>query len=333
MSAMGGAVELSLHASGRLTVGGTKRCKSVAACPLCGENIRHRRSTELDGIIAGAQSEGHHVFLVTATIKHRAGDELSWLLACVQEAWTKAWSGSAMKRHGYIGQARAWDYTYGDAGWHPHIHAIVVIDASVPRDIARTFVDSRFTVYRDALAAKGRTAAKGKLKLKDGEMVLVSPGWDVQPVNDAGEVVASYVSGIAKLWSAGTEIAMNVHKRASVTSWAILRCAVEGETIPGSVIAGWAPGRLWAVWAEYETATKGRQQIVIGKALHRFVADELVDDDEAAHGIDETEIVYAESIPTPVWEWHLERGTTYELLEACEDRGAVFLPPGLLLTG
>lgn len=318
---VGGSVRVSYHESGTTTVKGTKRCGSAAACPICAENIRQRRASELDAVIAAAMADGHHVFLVTATIKHALGDELKVLQSAVQHGWTAAFSGRAMANNGYIGQARAWDFTLGNAGWHPHIHGIIVMSGSVPVDVARAFVDSRFTTYRQGLERKGRTACRSVWSRDDdGISQQVRVGWDVQPVTSDGSVVADYVAGVPKLWSAGAEIALSTHKRASVTPWALLRAAVDGEIEPGTVIAGWTIERLWAAWIEYERATKGRQQIVLGRSLQPFLDRELEDDEDAAQGTDDSPVIYHEDFDHDTWIRFLEAGETYLLLEQVEDR-------------
>lgn len=327
LDAIAGGVEVELHESGRLTVSGTKRCGSAAACPICGENIRQQRATEIDQIISAAKAEGHHVFLVTATVKHRSSDELTDLIGGVQRAWSAAWSGRGPKDNGYIGQARAWDYTLGRYGWHPHIHSVVVMSKAIPYDFAYKFVDDRFALYKASLKKHGLDARKSIKRFnEDGTTVQESVGWDVRPVNDDGQVVAEYVAGISKLWSAGAEIALTTHKKSSVSQWAILRAATSGEVIPNSVVSGWTVKRLWASWREYEVATKGRQQIVIGAALRDFVTDDVEDDEDAAHGVDGTPVVFSVNYPHDVWMEHLNAGVLYLLLEFVEITGADRLP-------
>jgi hypothetical protein len=318
MPVVGGMVDVSYHASGATTISGTKRCKSAAACPICAENIRQRRSTEIDAIIAGAQAEGCTVLFVTATSKHRADDDLRQLQKAMQAAWSACWSGAAPKRHGYIGQARAWDYTYGSAGWHPHIHAVLIFDAHVPPAVARSFVEDRFLVYRAHLRKNGRDARRA--------LGTESVGWDVQSVDDDGQVLADYMTGVTKLWSAGAEVALSTQKRSSVSPWAILDAAVDGVSMRNTILHGWSPERLWCLWREYEAGTKGTQQIVVGAALHRWA--EVVDDEEAAQGSDETDVLYVETFTASEWAFYVELGRIPDILEHVENVGSSLVRSG-----
>jgi hypothetical protein len=303
---------VSLHESGAMTTRGVQRCGSLAACPVCADVGRLTRAGEIDRIRAAAQAAGCTVLLVTATASHSEATDLRAQCSAIQYAWSGAWAGSAMKRHGYLGQARAWDFTYGSNGWHPHLHALVFVSDSQTPAEAEAFAQSRFDTYAKRLRAKGcqvRRAARG-----------VSVGWDVQVVDDSG-VAAEYVAGSvsSKSWSAALEVAYSPGKRESVTPWAILRAAVDGEVPAGTVLEGRTVGELWAIWRQYEEATKGLNQIVIGRGLAERFAVELVAEGEECIGADESPVVAEISFSISEWMGLLGRGRLYLAYEAVHE--------------
>lgn len=324
----GETVEVAYHESGRSTIAGTQRCKSMAACPVCAETGRRTRAAEIDQLVANLLLLGCHVFFVTATVAHPRPYPLRILQRAVNEAWQRAWSGKAMQQNGFCGQVKAWDYTYGANGWHPHIHALVVVGGWVDKSIARSFVHQRFAHYQRGLRARNQDCRKTVRNKQTG--AVESVGWDVQDVTDSGHV-AAYTSGSVKLdskWTVGHEIASAQSKRRSVSPWAILRAAVDGEVPPGTVLQGMSRDDLWTLWREYEQATKSLRQIVIGRNLAKLGNVDLATDDEAVAGADDTPKVYVESFTASQWQHIVEHGQIFVVLEAVERIGAELLRAG-----
>lgn len=316
----GEGVEVAYHASGRSTVAGVQRCGSMAACPVCAENGRRTRADEIDRIVAALLELGCHVFFVTATVAHPRPYPLRILQRAVNESWSLAWGGKAMDANGYCGQVKAWDYTYGENGWHPHIHALVVVGGWVDKAIARSFVHQRFDVYKRALNNRNQDCRKSVRNKLTGKVESV--GWDVQDVTSSGHL-ARYTAGVKleSKWSIGHEVAGAQSKRKSVSAWAILRAAVDGEVPPGTVLQGMTRDDLWSLWREYETATKGLRQIVIGRNLAKLGNVDVSTDGEAVQGRDETPKVYLEWFTASQWQAIVDAGRVCEVLERVEAVG------------
>lgn len=340
---VGQGVEVSAHQSGRVTVAGVQRCGSMAACPICAETGRRTRAGEIDAIArvlldlpwtspnGKTSGRGHHLFFVTATASHQRPFPLRIMQRAIGESWGTAWSGKAMGDGDMLGQIKAWDYTYGEHGWHPHIHGLVVVAGWVPLVLAESFVHQRFAVYKRALERRNQTVRKNVRNKVTGQ--IDSVGWDVKHVDSVNGIDA-YVAGIGKVtkvfdhWSIGLELAAAQAKRRSVSPWAILRAAVDGEVPPGTVLQGMTVDDLWSLWREYETATKGIKQIIIGRELGKLARVEIATERAAVEGADDTAVVYVERFTASEWQAIVTSGRVHLVLEDVERRGAALMRAG-----
>ena len=85
------------------------------------------------------------VIFLTATVPHKYGDDLDRTNDLVVQAWNYATSGKKKglgggrkawnDAFGVEGYARALDITVGKNGWHPHIHAAVIVRADKIREL------------------------------------------------------------------------------------------------------------------------------------------------------------------------------------------------------
>lgn len=258
-------VSIALDDDGHAHVGGLKRCASPWACPLCSPRIRQRRADEVTALVAAARGRGGGAVLVTATVPHGADDALVELLDGVQAAWSSLWSGKGSKalkeRFGVLGQVRALEITYGvEAGWNPHLHAVLVLD--------RPPADDLVVALWGALFLRWQQQVQRHLGRRPNAY-----GIRVDAVDD-DRVVADYVTD-ANGWSIGAEVAAGPVKLGrSSGRWspfALLMAA-----------ACWGDAQAAAVWHEYEVATRGRRAIVASKGLlEAFGVVEESDDDAA----------------------------------------------------
>lgn len=162
-------------AAGAAVALGLLKCGRIWLCPVCSAKIRHGRSEEITEAVVSWLRQGGRAYLVTFTARHTAADRLSDLMDALQgtrtdaETGTKrrpgayqrlitgaAWAGDKRRksnqtgirgRIGYIGMIRATEVTVGEgAGWHPHIHAIVLVGGHV--DVQRDPATKRI-VHRE----------------------------------------------------------------------------------------------------------------------------------------------------------------------------------------
>ncbi|MFF3891570.1 hypothetical protein [Streptomyces sp. NPDC001914] len=149
-------------AAGTAVVLGLMRCGRIWLCPVCAATIRHKRAEEITEAVVEWIKQGGTAYLVTFTARHASKDRLADLMDALQgtrktpDAPRKpgayqrlitggTWAGrkatdghrhtdreGIRDRIGFIGMIRATEVTVGQAaGWHPHIHAIVLVGGTV----------------------------------------------------------------------------------------------------------------------------------------------------------------------------------------------------------
>jgi hypothetical protein len=167
-------------AAGAAVALGLLKCGRIWLCPVCSAKIRHGRSEEITEAVVSWLQQGGRAYLVTFTARHTAADRLSDLMDALQgtradaETGTKrrpgayqrlitgaAWAGDKRRksnqegirgRIGYIGMIRATEVTVGEgAGWHPHIHAIVLVGGRTEGQRGDKRITGTFTPSEDAL--------------------------------------------------------------------------------------------------------------------------------------------------------------------------------------
>lgn len=262
--------EVGVHSDGRLAhFSGTERCGSIWACPVCSAVIRSERAREIQHAVTEHTARGGALLLVTLTLRHHKGQRLADTLDAVLKGWQKmlrgkAWT-STKDRYGISGYLRSVEVTYGENGWHPHIHAVLFLDEQISAAAAETLGDELHGRWaRYAMAATG--------KMPDRKH-----GIDVQRVSDDGKVVASYLAKMqddhAHSWDVGAELARSDVKTArgsrSLVPFELLDAAADELT----------DEEKRDLWVEYATATKGRRAITWSKGLKdRYEVQERSDD-------------------------------------------------------
>jgi len=124
----GVAVVVSEAGSGRFV--GVQHCGSVWACPTCRAIITTKRAAEVRQVVES--HGGERAYLLTLTLAHESGDDLGPLRRGLGLSYRKLWSSAAGERLkaalGLDGSIRAMELTHGRNGWHPHIHALLLLD-------------------------------------------------------------------------------------------------------------------------------------------------------------------------------------------------------------
>ena len=108
---------------------GLQVCAMPWTCPVCASKISERRRQEVAHGMKQAEALGLQVFLLTLTVPHGLGDDVSEIVAKMQKAWSRLWIGKAgmalRNALGLFGHIRALEVTHGENGFHPHFHALL----------------------------------------------------------------------------------------------------------------------------------------------------------------------------------------------------------------
>lgn len=129
---VGGEVAI-VEREGRCHYCGLVRCGSVWSCPVCSSQIRAERAKDVTRVVEWhAEKHGAEgAQLLTLTLRHRYGDQLADLRFGLSNAYRRFVRGEPWKRFvervGLVGSVRALEVTHGGNGWHPHLHAVVLV--------------------------------------------------------------------------------------------------------------------------------------------------------------------------------------------------------------
>lgn len=244
--------------------GGLVRCGSVWACPVCAAKISERRRVELVSATATANLMGLKVFLMTVTIPHGLGDDLSTLLDQMQKAWRKTTVNrdgvNLRKDFGFIGTIRAFEVTHGQNGFHPHFHVLVFAKTDLT---ALDLQQAYFPLWRNACVKSG-----------------LPPPSELHGLRvDDGSKAAKYASK----WGLEDEMTKG-HTKTSKgdkgqTPWDFLNDVLKSKS-----------SRSQALFLIYLSAFKGRRQLFWSKGLRELLAlgNEATDEELASMDQDES---------------------------------------------
>lgn len=250
---------------------GVTTCGSVWACSICSARIAEQRRDELEQLLKAAIGEGHHAYLMTLTFPHQASDQLADLLERKARALVKFKACRAYKalkaRFGRVGSVRSMECTWGENGWHPHTHDVIIAAPGL-LDAADTIRDLR-DAWIDALAKVGLCATWERA---DAE----KHAFDLR----GGAYTAEYVSKFGRdaAWGIAREV---TGQRAKVGMRAGLG---EGHCTPFQVLA-WAQtgdGEACALFRDYCQAYQGKRMLYWSPGLKARYGINDLDDDEAA---------------------------------------------------
>lgn len=261
--------------SGRAFFSGFQACGSVWLCAICGPKITERRRVEVAKAIETAKAQGFKVMLLTLTVPHGMGDDVRVVLASMKKGWSKTSCGrkaQAMRQAtGFIGSIRVLEVTRGENGWHPHFHALLIMDTDLtPHQVE----DAWWPLWRDGCVKAG----------------LEAPSREHGITVQDGAQAAHYVSK----WGLESELTKGHLKKgkSSLTPWDLMRVMTFGtdhqvispelrETLQR---LGIDKDKARALWIVYAKAFKGQRQLIWSVGLREVLGlgDEKTDDQVAS---------------------------------------------------
>lgn len=261
--------------SGRAFFSGFQACGSVWLCAICGPKITERRRVEVAKAIETAKAQGFKVMLLTLTVPHGMGDDVRVVLASMKKGWAKTSQGRkahAMRQEtGFIGSIRVLEVTRGENGWHPHFHALLIMDTDMtPHQVEEAW----WPLWRDGCVKAG----------------LDTPSRVHGITVQDGAQAAHYVSK----WGLESELTKGHLKkgRSSLSPWDLLRVMTFGtdhqvispelrETLQR---LGIDKDKARALWIVYAKAFKGQRQLIWSVGLRDVLGlgDEKTDEQVAA---------------------------------------------------
>jgi hypothetical protein len=113
-------------------------CGRVWQEAVCSAKIRARKAVELENLIEVHGRAGGGITLGTFTAgEHHLDDSLESSLGILRASWDRMVNRSKRykvikERYGFMGLVLAYEFTYGESGWHPHLHALWFHEEPLP---------------------------------------------------------------------------------------------------------------------------------------------------------------------------------------------------------
>jgi hypothetical protein len=294
---------------------GLATCGSTWACPVCSAKIGRRRAADVSSAVAGWQSQGHKVVMVTLTMRHRRGQRLADLWDSLSYAWGRVTSGRAWtedcarfgaviprqiktgKRAGQtdysprIGFARVVETTHGAKGWHVHVHALMFVSGDVAETSLGMLAESMYGRWAAALVDRGLTSP------------VPEHGVDVRVVaqGDGGALGKYFSKNVFTADKAGFEVAGGSNKKAR-----------NGNRTPFQILADVlevGDADDLAIWWEWEEASHNRRQLTWSAGLREYLAlgEEMTDEEAAAEELGGEVVLMLSAPEFEVVRWHAEQ--------------------------
>jgi hypothetical protein len=264
-------------------------CNNVWGCPVCSLAIQIERGGEIEYALdqwIGDSPErvGPHdarAYMFTGTLRHNRSHSLEKTLAVVTEAWSWFFSGSEGKKFrrllGVKHVIRALESTYGESGWHPHLHCVLMTDRTW------SFGDLKRIVKRWRWALTCTDSYKPDMRPTLKRAVKVT---DLRKGSDG--------KYLQKMFFELTSTANKEAGNGNLSYWQVAERAANGDP------------RYASIWIEAQNALFGKKQITWSHGSKKAfgiwdLTDEMILDED---GIDATPLAETLQIDIPgdVWD-------------------------------
>jgi len=302
---------------------GLQCCSNVHGCPMCSSRISMLRENEVRAASDWAKSHGYMVAMLTLTHPHQKFDILRWQLDCllghkeneklVRGAMYHFRNSRAFRALNLVGDIKKFEVTYGQNGWHPHHHMMLIIDPKVCGTIDE---HKLYLAWANACEKAGLERPSLQRGLK----------FDIAKDDDD---ISAYISKMGT-WDIAKEMTKDQSKKSKIdgkTQWQLLRASKDGDRLCGSL------------FVEYVDSTKGVKSLVFSRGLKKLVLLDDVTDQVLADDVDSVESVVFSFVRTVLyfkgknevssislegkrlWDLIMHHGSRYDLLRAAKEGG------------
>jgi len=271
---------------------GLQVCAMPWTCPVCAAKISERRRHEVAHAIKQAAVLGLRVRLLTLTVPHGLGDDVSVIVDRMTKAWTRLWQGrqgvELRDALGLFGHIRALEVTHGANGFHPHFHALLFYHPDQTNGAAWGKLPSRWQTV----------AVRAGLPM---------PSWAHGCRVDEGDKAASYVS--KGVWGLESEVTKGHVKKGS-----------NGSRSPFDLLRDYRAGdkRSGALWRVYVDAFEGRRQLYWSNGLRKLLALSELSDEEICNKPDDEHSLLLALITDEQWQLIYRRRMMSAILDLAE---------------
>lgn len=244
-------------------------CARIWICSPCASKITERRRQELTFAVESTDYAALHTIY---TLRHNKSHSLKSSLDDIRQAYRGMKSGrqwyDTKQKIGWIGDIAALEVTFGDNGWHPHIHVLSLLEQLLDYD-GMEWLENRLKArWGKVLKGQGRDAEwHYGLKIKTGTTYTA-------------EYIAKY-GRLPKItgWTIEHEL----------TKQSVKLGNYEGRS-PMQLLADYGDGDKAAgdLFIEYSQAFKGRHQLQWSRGLRQHLglnAEEKTDEQLAKEDV------------------------------------------------
>jgi hypothetical protein len=284
--------------------------------PVCSSKIAEKRRRELERLLEFCNQAGLTVLHLAYTTRHHKGQSCEEVLERISKARKLMMNRKSFKRVarllGIVGSVRASEVTWGENGWHPHFHELLILKTTEE-------VPGYFT-WLDPSWVPGKMGITYKLAQADPMLIEneLFPLWRQACVDSkAGEPDRAHGVRIKRTDKGGAGYVAKWGAALEMTKGHIKKGQGENYT-PWDFLRNFEPGPKGETWArlfrEYFRAFKGKRQLVWSEGLKDLVGIKDETDKEAARAVDSLDPVIA-TIEFSDWRVILAADKRGELLE------------------
>lgn len=270
-------------------------CGSVWNCPVCAAKISERRRKEIKQAFDMHKEDGGKIALMTLTFSHKKSDRLKVTIERFGQATQMFMRGGSFneirKAMDLIGRIRVYEVTFGDNGYHPHVHIALFYNNDVDLNDMK---NRMFELWNKACEKSGLSTSK-------------KYGLDLQDGNEAEKYLSKHGT-----WSLEQELSKSHIKKAkneSMTPFDFLREYLLTDD-----------KKYLKLFQEYAECFKGKRQIQWSQGLKkRFIVQEKSDEQLAKEKTEEADILGL--IDSEDWKQILKTESRSKLLDRIEKYG------------
>ncbi len=276
-------------------------CSRLWHCPVCASRISEQRRKELK---SAAENSGFTTVMATFTLRHNKRDNLASMVKAITGSYRSLKSGTPWQtikdEYSVIGDVRALEVTYGDNGWHVHIHALLFLSHALNTSQQASLENALKRRFLQVLGAYGYDAS-----WQHGVWLTASNTDIVEYVAKFGRLPKLNTNG--DTWSIYHELTKANQKRTrskdGLTPWGLLLAYDAGDK------------QAAVLFLEYAHVFKGFHQLQWSRGMKNLlhigdIPDDKIDDNPDAN--------YLLSIDAETWKDIVDKRLRAYLLRSVE---------------
>lgn len=265
----------------KMHYGNVQRCGSIWICPVCAKKITESRRVELQKGLSIWRSQGNYAYLMSLTFSHTAAQPLSFLFEGQRKAiklfYQMTRVQNIFKELGVQFKIKSLEVTYGQNGWHPHNHILLLSTKYLGITAFSDAEQELSELWIKACVKSGLNAPSMKygLDLRDG----------------------SYAEKYISKWGLEQEMTKGHVKKGrngGFTPFDLLQLSISETEIYGKETV--------KLWQEFGVASKRKRLLEWGRGLKKYLGLDEKTDEEIA---DETDKESIEIYAIPALLFHL----------------------------